>query len=244
MTLSWRMLLSICVIRAGLPSCSGIREDTFEIEVTTDRELHRVELWSEDNGEDKLVYALQFPQSYYVFRDNHHALKQTTIGMLLDTKTGGALTDAIAAETGLRETLDVPRGFEFKLKKAAYGRFGDRQLLIEIRGAPAKTSRLSLERARQRYGTSYKFVGERDGLAVYQDRGAAGTAVVDPSAIIGFVVADPDIQFYCPAKTVFCSVDFPFRNSTLTLYLRPGAMSRLRSSTQNAARLIERHLTK
>src|SRR5947209_7259801 len=79
---SMRISIVVAVLLAAtgsLGGCTGVHHYTYEIEYTTDRQPHTVQLWYDEgqgSGEQP-AYSLTFPQSYYAYRDNHEAEKQT-----------------------------------------------------------------------------------------------------------------------------------------------------------------------
>ena len=96
-----------------------------------------VELWNQPvplSNDYARAFAIELPQNYYVYRDNHHYLRQTRIGLLLDKETLQPLAKRLSAEAGVIEPLDLSPGKEGALKRE-WGRYRQRDLLVTIKGS-------------------------------------------------------------------------------------------------------------
>lgn len=238
----WSVALGVL---AGLVACSGIRHYTYEIELTTDRQPHTVELWVEpaenSGGGEWLAYAMTFPQSYLAYRDNHDSLKQTTIGLLLDRQTLKPLTEVIASETGLREGLEVPRWQEGPLKKAAYGTYAARQLFVTVTGH-AQPRPVSRRDAAAVYGKMYDRVGESGGFEVYKVRHQQGHPARGLPELAGYQSSDPQLYFRCLPGVVRCSVTKPYRTSDVTFSIERTALAQAPTLVVRICKLLDQHL--
>ncbi len=163
-------------ISCGTLGCSDIRRDTFEVELTTDELSKIVELWNQPvplSNDYARAFAIELPQNYYVYRDNHHYLRQTRIGLLLDKETLQPLAKRLSAEAGVIEPLDLSPGKEGALKRE-WGRYRQRDLLVTIKGSmpgyPDLRQRLDASST-----TLADFVGVRDGFKVFAPHGPAST---------------------------------------------------------------------
>lgn len=226
---------------SALGSCSNVQQYTYEIELTTDREPQTVELWYEpqEGSRDGLqfAYALTLPQSYYAYRDNHHSRRQTTIGLLLDRKTFQPLTDVIASETGLRESLQVPRGQEGALKRAAFEKFRSRNLLVRIEGHGQP--RPNSPNPAAVFGEMYDYVSERDGFSVYQGRVRRGGPDRGLPELAGYQTASPDVHFHCVVGAIRCYVEAPYRQSDIRFPIERDGLSQAPAIMSSIRKLLD-----
>lgn len=135
----WHELALLTALAVGLGSCSdGVQERTWILQLTTDRSPHTVELWRERDGstEREYVYSVRFPQSAYVYEDNHFYRKQSTIGVLLEQESLRPFVDVIAAEAGISEGLDHPqyRGSTLTKRALPTGHYDPRSVFVTIEG--------------------------------------------------------------------------------------------------------------
>ena len=116
-------LLSLSVL---LTACRDVPRPDYVIELTTDTERHRVELWTRpDDSSLRYFYAftLELPRAAYAFRQNHTDRRQAAIELLLDRVTMQPLTPIIAADMGALEHR--------ALSKALRDKYRDRELQIQ-----------------------------------------------------------------------------------------------------------------
>lgn len=227
----------------ALCACTGVHHYTYEIEYTTDREAHTVQLWYDEGrrSDAKLVYSLTFPQSYYAYRDNHDAEKQTTIGLILDRRTLRPLTELAASETGISEPLEMPRYREGPLMKLIAGQYADRQLFVTIRGRKAPAS--APVHPSKTYGELYEKVGEQGGFTVYAVRRAANYPDRGLPEIVGFATGKPDLRFHCLPAVPRCSLDDPYRDSTISFSIEREDLAQGRDLMDGIRRVLDQHLT-
>jgi hypothetical protein len=233
----------LAAVSVALAACTGVHHYTYEIEYTTDQQPHTVQLWY-DEGQgagEKPAYSLTFPQSYYAYRDNHDAEKQTTIGLLLDRRTLKPLTELIAAETGVAEPLEVPAWQEGPLKKLATGKYADRQLFVTIRGRTTPTS-APTDPARI-YGEMYQKVGEKGPFTVYKVKVPPGQPDRGLPPLAGFATTSRDIRFHCLSAVARCSVDQPYRDSTISISLGRANLDEAPALMTGIRKVLDQHLT-
>jgi hypothetical protein len=232
------LLVALC---AALCACTGIRHYTYELEYTTDREPHTVQLWYDAGGGpgEELAYSLTFPQSYYAYRDNHDAEKQTTIGLLLDRRTLRPLTELIAAETGVTEPLKVPRYKEGTLKKLATDKYAERQLFVDIRADGPVTG---LSDPTTTYDEMYQKVEEQGPYKVYKVKAPRGSPDRGLPEIVGFARSRWDLRFNCLPAVARCSVRQSYRDSTITIYIGRGDLDEAPGLMAGISKLLDQHL--
>lgn len=239
-----RQVLAVLAASSVLSgACSGIRRYTYEIELTTDPDEHRVELWyDQGDGEgEKVTYALNLRQSYYAYRDNHEAEKQTTIGLLLDVKTFKPLTELISAETGVREALATPRSKEGALKKLAFGSYRSRQLFVTITGrtAPPPITRSNPAKG---CGEMYESRGIKDGFAVCEVPHSPGYIDNGLPELVGYDdTTNNRIRFNCLAAVAECSMSMPYRASTISFGFSRGKLAASRTLMFSVEQLLEKN---
>lgn len=247
-----RLLFAVATVALG--ACTGIRHYTYEVELTTNREPHTVQLWY-DEGQgagEKPAFSLTFPQSYYAYRDNHEAEKQTVIGLLLDRQTLGPLTEIVARETGTLEALRVPGQNATALTKELAAKYLHRQLWVSIRGRTAPPPIARRDPAKT-YGEMYEQLGQQAGFVVYRVRHAP-THEGDGGLpeIVGFASSTPDLSFYCmglPEDMVRtgtippCDVEQPYRESVVSIRVDRADLSHSWAFMLRVRKLLDRHRT-
>jgi hypothetical protein len=223
-------LLAMC----SLLGCSGPRIDTYEIELTTDTEPQMVELfYNPDPHSMKYAsaYGLKFPQSYYAYRDNHNYREQTTIGLLLDRRSLRALTEVMRSETGIHESLSVPRWKEGALKKLQLARYRDRELFVRIIGNTGGGV------WKPREGTPV--LGQVAGFAIMQNK-AAGTGDLMPR-LEGYSPSQPSLHMVCYARVPNCTFFVDYRKSQITFVLPRSQVAEAHASARGIIQLLDRH---
>ena len=226
---------------AVLFGCSEIKTDSYEVELTTDTDPHLVELWSQTeelSNERAPLYRLRMPQSYFAFRDNHAALRQTTIGLMLDKSKFAPLTEAVHRETGVEEGLSTPSHHEGALKEQIEARYGDRQLFFRIIGS---TGGLGLRRPPQQkllqFGTRFR---RENGFAIVERPRTSSPGNGSPD-LLGYSLADPVIEMRCGAKAN-CTFFTDYRGSRISFVLPRSEMRDAPEIARKITHLLDQHL--
>lgn len=224
--------------------CSDIPLDTFEVEVTTDRDPHIVELWYHPNArsnEFQRAYRLKFPQSYYGYRDNHKYLKQTAIGLVLDKRDLMPLTEVIAKETGIHEALSVSPAFEGVLKKKIWGPYDDRKLWVDIRGLSGRPALTRLDMPWVLISSPVLYHDIDLGFDITEGPLDEETRKRLPS-ISGYSSQGPVIRMHCPRDVHNCSFETDFRNSYIHFVLPRSDAAKAHMFVLKLLDLIQRHI--
>ena len=239
--------LLILAVGVMLASCSDINRDTFEIEYTTDDNPHTVELYhqGEKQGDRNWhrLYGLTFPQLYYAYRDNHDSLKQSAIGLLLDRETLRPLTEVIASETGVTETLNTPRFREGKLKRINYLKYRGRECFLLLSGnTPVSKVDVSIEKSRENYSQWLDFVEDSNGIAIYRYRTKHNNDDGGLPDIYAFDLRFPALTYRCSGGTPYCSAMFPYRGSAAVFTFPRNQLLDAYDLAKQIMRLLDRHV--
>ena len=232
----------IALMLAAASGCSDIRQNTFEVELTTDREPQTVELWYQPNERSKdwaLAYRVRFAQSYYPYRDNHYHLKQTTIGMLLDKNSFAPLTEVIGRDRQIEEPLSLAPGEEGALKRQLDGHYRQRRLWVMIWGLRGRK-----ELGRQdmpRILASAPPLRTDHGFDIVKQSTSGATNKELPD-IVGYSAAGRVIRMACPSDVRTCSFETEFRHSRMHFSLPRSEMALAHNISERLVRLIEQHL--
>lgn len=225
----------------GASACSDIRENTFEIELTTDTVQHTVELWYQPEGKrtDERAYSLRFPQKFYAYRDNHHYLKQTTVGLLLEKPSLRSFAQVISEETGVRERISEPRHREGSLKSIQMKKYPRRDLFVAITGGP-KNPTTSLASVNASLSENHDFVGQQSGFYVYSDRSTIPG--VPASGLVGVYGADPTLQFWCGRLPSKCDFFFFYHNTTVKFALSRAEIATAPNLANGIKKILDAHI--
>lgn len=235
-------LLAVCVFLIG---CSEVPRITFEIELTTDDNPHKVELYyrakEPNDGRSHRLYGLKFPQQYYAYRDNHDSLKQSTIGLLLEKKTFKPITQVISAETGIIETISTPRWREGNLKRLAWSKYDDRKIMVLLKGN-VPTLKVPVQKLRKIYSRVYDFGGESDGIAFYRVRHPPNFPDGGLPELHAYNLKYPALAYYCASSVTRCSVTFPYRGGAAIFSLHRNQLGEAHDFAMRINRLLDHHV--
>jgi hypothetical protein len=197
----------LCIFTFGLlalAGCSDIQTRTYEVKLSADSTLHEVELYREiEAGEPTrtFAYSIEFPRSYYYYRDNQRHLKQTKIGLLFDRDTLGPLAPAVVQEAARRKY-----GKKYVLpERLLEERYGARSLVVTITG-------LRGEQNIRRPTSSLESLAESPDY-VWQTRPTPGNPGSGDAMLNGYSLTDPLVRVSCPSIEGDCSVEIQYLRS-------------------------------
>ena len=236
-----RDLLGCICLGAALGGCSGIKQDTYEVQLTTDRTPHTVELWREGRRSTKLeyVYSLAFAQAYYPYRDNHCCLKQTTIGLLMDKASLSPWTEIVASQSGINEGLDYPRWKTSQLARAAIppGNYDRRSVWVTIRGGP--DSEVRRGDIKPTVLTAEHDIGEWSGFRSVSHKVPFTPTLPD---ISGYSTTGSLVWVKCLDGVKNCSFSRNWRGSTIEFVLNRKDAGEAVQISDRLVRFLEQHL--
>lgn len=241
----WRIYrcLAALTMFALVGGCSDIPLDTFEVEVTTDRDPHIVELWYHPNArsnEFRRAYRLKFPQSYYGYRDNHKYLKQTAIGLVLDKQDLMPLTEVVAKETGIHEALSISPAFEGALKKKIWDSYVERMLWVVIRGLYGRPALTRTDMSRVFVSAPVVYHDIDRGFDIVEDSSKESTST-DLPLLRGYSSEGTVIRMTCSQGVPNCSFGTEYRNSSIDFSLPRSEAAKAHVIVPKLLDLIERH---
>lgn len=218
-------------------ACSDVQVDTYEVQLTTDLAPRTVELW--DTFPMKYRYSLRFPHAFYVYRDNHYYLKQTTIALLLDRASFRPWTQIVASETGITEPLNYPSRRISRLKPAAIrlSNRDPRQMMVTISGKKLGGGRR--ESIRMQHLPD-------ENIVIWNGFRSVVTPVPNSKRayIHGYSVSGPLVWVQCSGDVNVdkCSFRRYWRGSEISFNLHPDDAREALQVSERLVRLLERHL--
>ena len=101
----------------ALSGCtSGVAQDTYVVQFTTDMSPHVVQLnrevWKDGSRTFQPVLSLDFPRASYIYRDNQEGYRQTVVGLSLSKRTLGPLSLDLAREVGGTDQTQLLRAHQ------------------------------------------------------------------------------------------------------------------------------------
>lgn len=236
-------LFAISVAGGG---CSDIRRGTFEVELTTERDPHVVKLWynpKAHSNELRPAYRLEFPQSYYGYRDNHHYLNQTAIALLLEKPNLAPLAEVVAKQANITEPLSVLRFKQSALKPLVWGPYKDRHLWVVIQGLTGRPPLNRGDMPRVFASTPVVYHDLDSGFDIVEEVAKGGMGGRFPM-LRGYSSEGQVIRMYCSSGVPNCSFETEFRNSYVSFVLPRSEAVTAHTIAPKLINLIEHHIVK
>ena len=215
-----------------LAGCSDIQTSTWEVELSADPTPHLVELWreTEDSKPTRVfAYSVEFPQSYYYFRDNHQHLKQTSIGLLFDRQTLRPLAPAIVEEAARPEA----QSNFVRPERLLFDRYRTRSLLVTITGLRGE------QRLRRPSSPLEPLPDSPDFL--WESRPSPGDPASGGTTLSGYSLGDPLVRVSCPSIDGQCAVETQYLTSRVRFALPKADLAQAVPVSRRLTELLTRH---
>ena len=215
-----------------LAGCSDIQTSTWEMELSADPTPHQVQLYREIEASEPsriFAYSVEFPHSYYFYRDNHRHLKQTAIGLLFDRATLGPLAPIIVEEAAKPEYASQFVRPERLLSE----RYRERALQVTITGLRGE------ERLRRPSSPMKRLPGDAEFL--WQSRPSIGDPGSGGQTLTGYSSSDPLVRVSCPSVDGMCTVETQYLASRVHFTWPKADLAQAVTVARRLTSILEQH---